>query len=152
MGIMGWGDQPGADFESPCDRPDAAEPTALVPTTGERINDAMQQIIEDIPERLGISEIVADAHRRLLDAAAGGSANPALEQIIGDKLIEVLREIASYAVQQFEGRTGQRFMWVDDDADAEDGGIFGPEPKPEPQAPQGGPQFRVDEKGHVVFG
>ena len=98
---------------------------------GERIAKEMTAICAELPARLNVVGILRDAHARFHAAAPD-----APEAIIADKIVEVLREIATHAVEEFTRRTGQAFMWVDD-----------PEPPPD-DAPF---TFAVDAKGNVTF-
>jgi hypothetical protein len=68
----------------------------------------MHEIRDGLPVRINIDAIVADARARLL--AAGGLAPAAAADL---KMGDVLREVALCAVEQFEGRTGERFTWTD---------------------------------------
>jgi hypothetical protein len=99
---------------------------------GVRIAKEMEAICAELPARLNIVTILRDAHTRI--AAAVPDAPPAF---ISDKIVEVLREIATHAVEEFTRRTGQPFMWVDE-----------PEP-PVDDTPM--MSFSLDEKGNVTF-
>jgi hypothetical protein len=56
---------------------------------------------------------------------------------VNERLAEVLREVATYAVEQFTRRTGQPFQWVD-------------EPEP-PQEDLILATFGLDENNNVVI-
>lgn len=99
---------------------------------GARVADVMTAITKDIPGRLNIVGILRDAHAQL--AAAAPDLPPAF---LADKVVEVLREIATHAVEEFTRRTGQPFLWVDEPELPED---------PEPLM-----SFRLDDKNNVVF-
>ncbi len=103
-----------------------------------RIAAAMKEIFNDIPLRVNINGIVKDAYERLMAAVSGDSSPAPQTQIVAEKIAEVLREIASYAVEQFTRRTGQEFLWVD-------------EPEPEQDEDNTLMHFTLDEKGNVVF-
>ena len=92
----------------------------------------MATICAELPTRLNIVAILRDAHTRLVTALP--DAPP---QFVTDKIVEVLREIAAHAVEQFTRRTGQPFLWVDE-----------PE-QPVDDAPL--MSFGLDEKGNVIF-
>ena len=79
---------------------------------GSRINEAMRAICDEIPARLGIQSIMLDAHKRLAEAC------PEHPEFVTEKLAEVLREIATVAVEELTRRTGEPFLWVDDPAQA----------------------------------
>jgi len=105
---------------------------------GVRVAKEMEAIFDELPGRLNIMGILQDAHGRLVAAASAPNV-PALvpAQLIVDKVVEVLREIATQAVGEFTRRTGQPFLWVDE-----------PEFK-EPNEPL--MSFGLDDKGNVVF-
>jgi hypothetical protein len=110
---------------------------ALVSTSddiGERVGKEMAAICAELPTRLNIVEILRDAYNRLSRAAEPDVLPP---QFFADKVAEVLREIATHAVEEFTRRTGQPFLWVDE-----------PEMK-EPDEPL--MSFGLDEKGNVTF-
>jgi hypothetical protein len=99
---------------------------------GARIAKEMEAICSALPTRLNIVGILRDAHARI--AAAAPDAPPAF---ISDKIVEVLREIATHAVEEFTRRTGQPFMWVD-----------------EPEIPVDDTpmmSFSIDKKGNVTW-
>lgn len=98
------------------------------------ITEKQKEIFAEIPKRLNINAIVLDARDRMF--AAVKTPDEVALSFIRDALTEVIREIATYAVAQFEGRTGQKFFWSDD-------------PEPEPEATL--MHFSVDVKGNVVF-
>lgn len=106
---------------------------------GIRISEVMTAITAEIPKRLNIIGILKDAHERI-SRAATPDVLPA--NVIIDKVTEVLREIATHAVEEFTRRTGQAFLWVD-------------EPDEEPEIlPGGEPTFGVnvkDGKGYLSF-
>lgn len=81
-----------------------------------RVSETMTTILAEIPVRLGIRAIAVDAHRRLVEAA-GVPLTPEVAQFIAGKVAEVLREVAAHAVDEFEQRTGQSFLWHDDEDD-----------------------------------
>ena len=99
---------------------------------GMRVAKEMAPILETVPARLGIVTILRDAHARLIVAVP--DAPPAL---IAEKIVDVLREIAAHAVEQFTRRTGQPFLWVDDPQ------------TDEPAEPM--MTFGLDDKGNVTF-
>ncbi len=102
---------------------------------GTRISDVMANLTDSIPKRLDIVGLLRDAHESIIRAAAPDMLPP---EVIIDKVTEVLREIASHAVGEFERRTGQQFLWVDE-----------PEEPPEMLMSIG---IEVkDGKGHVTF-
>ena len=110
-----------------------------------RVNAAMEEILAEIPGRLNIRAILVDAHRRLVEVAAGGPTQhpalalaPEVSQIVGHKIAEVLQEIATIAVDEFTNRTGQKFNWVDEPDESEND---------EPLM-----SFGLDDRGNVVFG
>ena len=82
---------------------------------GVRISEEMTKICEQIPERLNVVGILRDAHARF--TAAAPTIPP---EVIADKVVEVLREIAAHAVEQFERRTGQQFLWTEPEHDEPD--------------------------------
>lgn len=99
------------------------------------LNNETTTITNEIPTRMNVVSILRDAHARLV--AAAPDAPPAL---IAEKVVEVLREIATHAVEEFTRRTGQPFLWVDEPELPEDSEplmSFGIEVK--------------DGKGHVIF-
>lgn len=98
---------------------------------GARIAKEMTAICAELPARMNVVGILREAHARLVAAAID-----APESFISEKVVEVLREIAAHAVEQFTRRTGQPFLWVDDP------------PMEEPEAVM---SFSVDDKGNVVF-
>lgn len=99
---------------------------------GARITKVMTEINNDLPSRLNIVSILRDAHTRLIAAAP-----EAPEAFISEKIVEVLREIATHAVEQFTRRTGQQFLWVDE-----------PELPPDDTPLM---SFHLDDKGNVTF-
>ena len=99
---------------------------------GARIAKEMEAICTELPQRLNVIGILRDAHARIV--AAAPDAPPAF---ISDKIVEVLREIATHAVEEFTRRTGQPFMWVDE-----------PE-QPVDDTPM--MSFSLDEKGNVTW-
>ena len=99
---------------------------------GARVAEEMKTICAELPARLSIVAILRDAHTRLV--AAAPDAPPTF---ITEKIIEVLREIATHAVEEFTRRTGQPFLWVD-----------------EPELPVDDMplmSFSLDDKGNVTF-
>ena len=114
-------------------------------TDGARVAEALKAIYDEIPQRLAVTTIIRDAHRRLYAAAgiatdsiATDPATLAVHTDIRGKLVEILREIATVAVNEFVARTGQSFMWKD-------------EPEWEPDEGNVLMHFSVDAKGNVVF-
>lgn len=103
----------------------------------ERVTEALKAIFDEIPTRLNINALVKDAYERL--AAAAQADGTPLEHI-NDKLVEVLREIATHTVEQFTRRTGQPFWWTDE-----------PEWEPNADGSNVTMHFSLDEKGNVVF-
>lgn len=99
---------------------------------GERISKEMAAICDELPARLNIVAILRDAHARLA-AAAPDAPDP----FLAEKITEVLREIATHAVEQFTRRTGQPFLWVDE-----------PELPPDDTPLM---SFGLDDKGNVTF-
>ena len=99
-------------------------------------NAELRAILDEIPKRLDVRGILAEAHRRLLDVMPfeGGAMR---ETLLREQVTEVLREIATHAVEQFTRRTGEPFWWHDD-----------PEPVADDQPMM---HFSLDEKGNVVF-
>ncbi len=92
----------------------------------------MEAICAELPARLGIVTILRDAHERLVAAAPDAPAS-----FVAEKIVEVLREIATIAVEEFTRRTGQPFLWVDEpELPADDEPLM---------------TFSLDEKGNVVF-
>ena len=80
---------------------------------GARLNEEVAKICAEVPERLNIVGILRDAHARLTKVA--GDIAPSLPpELIMQQVVEVMREIASHAVGEFESRTGQQFLWVDE--------------------------------------
>ena len=83
-----------------------------------RIAEAIDPILAEIPNRLGITKIMRDAHRRLVEAAGPVGENPAdkavAEAAINNALFSVLREIAACGVGEYERRTGEAFFWHDE--------------------------------------
>ena len=73
-----------------------------------------------------------NAHARLSAAVS------APEAMVAEHLTEVLREIASQAVHEFERRTGQQFLWIDE-----------PDPAEDPNNAL--MEFRLDDKGNVTL-
>ena len=104
---------------------------------GVRLSQAMEAISAEIPARLNVVGILRDAHERITKAALPDVLPP---EVVTDKVTEVLREIATHAVEEFTRRTGQAFLWVDEpEPDAGDDVVmsFGIDVK--------------DGKGHVTF-
>lgn len=91
-------------------------------------------ICKTIPARLNIRAILVETHSRLR-GVQGADKLP--EQAIMEKIVDVLREIATHAVEEFTRRTGQPFLWQD-------------EPE-QPQDEEPMMSFAVDPKGNVVF-
>lgn len=98
---------------------------------GARIAKEMTAICTELPARMNVVGILRDAHARFVAAAPDAPA-----EFISEKVVEVLREIATHAVEQFTRRTGQAFLWVDDPPMEEPEAVF---------------SFSVDNKGNVVF-
>lgn len=99
---------------------------------GERIAKEMAAICVELPTRLNVVGILRDAHARFVAVAPDAPA-----PFISEKIVEVLREIAAHAVDQFTRRTGQPFLWVD-----------------EPELPIDDTpmmSFSLDDKGNVIF-
>jgi hypothetical protein len=99
---------------------------------GARIAKEFAAICAELPKRLDVVGILRDANARLV--AAAGSAVPA--QLLTDKVVEVLREIATIAVEEFTKRTGQPFLWTDDGSDEPEEVLM---------------SFGLDDKGNLVF-
>jgi len=91
------------------------------------------KICAEIPARLNVVSILRDAHARLVTAAP--DAPP---ELIAERVVDVLREIASHAVDEFTRRTGQPFLWVDE-----------PDPAEDPDNVL--MSFSLDAKGNVTF-
>ncbi len=109
------------------------EPSTMS-TPDERVAKEMAAICAELPKRLNIVEILKDAYNRLSRAAEPDVLPP---QFFADKVVEVLREIATIAVEEFTRRTGQPFLWVDEpELPADDEPLM---------------TFSLDEKGNVVF-
>lgn len=115
----------------------------------EKLSEAAAAIFAEIPAKLAIRAILLDAHARLKDAALEGLSDherdlyrsgrlPAVGDAIKVKIAEVLREIASSAVEEFTRRTGEPFLWVDD-------------PLP-PVNDTPIMSFHLDARGNVCFG
>jgi hypothetical protein len=102
---------------------------------GVRVSEAMTAIYKDLPNRLNINSILQDALAKIGQAAL---PDVLLPTFLTDKLIEILREIATYTVEEFTRRTGQQFFWVDEVDPAEDGKDVLM-------------SFSLDEKGNVRF-
>ncbi len=98
----------------------------------ERLNTTTQAIFAEIPKRLGIDEIVKDAYGRLLKEC------PDHPDLVVQKLVEVVREIATHAVSEFTRRTHEPFMWVD-------------EPDFNPSTDNVLMNFALGPGGHVIF-
>lgn len=81
-----------------------------------RISDEMTKIFEELPKRLNIAGILRDIHQRITLAVGSDTVPPAF---INEKVVEVLREIATHAVEELTRRTGQPFLWVDDPPEVE---------------------------------
>lgn len=103
---------------------------------GQRVAAVMKALYDEIPARLGINAFLADAYHRLMVATDGMDAE-ARRMMVNNGVAEALREIATYAVEQFTKRTGDPFQWADE-----------PE-QPADDAPL--MTFAVDAKGNVVF-
>lgn len=104
---------------------------------GVRVAKEMEAIFDELPGRLNIMGILQDAHARLVAAATAANAPAPVSALIVDKVVEVLREIATQAVGEFTRRTGQPFMWVDEPTFEE------------PAEPL--MSFALDAKGNVIF-
>jgi hypothetical protein len=91
----------------------------------------MKAIYDEIPAKIGIRAILLDAHARLVPVCR--------PELLPAKIAEVLREIATYAVEQFTKRTGEPFEWTD-------------EPEWQPDGENVIMSFALDAKGNVVFG
>lgn len=114
-------------------------PGATVDARTRAANDVMTAIHAEIPARVGLTAILVDARDRLL-AATEGLPDAVRLVYVGDKVAEVLREIATYVVEQYTRRTGDKFNWEDEEWEPEDAtyatvGFMG-----------------VDERGHLVIG
>lgn len=103
-----------------------------VENIGSRVTEEMTAICEGLPTRLNIVGILRDAHTRLV--AAAPNVPP---QLIAEKIVEVLREIAAHAVEEFTRRTGQPFLWVDEPTLEEPNDVL--------------MSFGLDDKGNVTF-
>ncbi len=104
-----------------------------------QIAEVMKQIFAEIPAKLNIQAIMHDAFRRMSEAMSvpqTAGEQQAGSLILNEKLVEVLREIAAYAVEQFEKRTGQQFLWTEPE-----------ETEPEDILMS----FSLDAKGNVVI-
>lgn len=107
------------------------------PTTS--ATEAQKAVFDAMRARLDacINECIREAHHQIRALLTEGDA-AAREQHAAALLAEVLREIATRAVEVYTQRTGQPFWWVD-----------------EPEIKLDEPllmEFRLDEKGNVVFG
>ncbi len=99
---------------------------------GERIAKEFAALCAELPTRLNVVGILRDAHARFVAIAPDAPA-----EFVSEKVVEVLREIATHAVEEFTRRTGQPFLWVD-----------------EPELPADETplmSFSLDEKGNVVW-
>jgi len=101
---------------------------------GTQITDVMKTLCDEIPARMNIVSILRDAHARI--AAAVPTGVP--PEFVAEKVVDVLREIASHAVDEFTRRTGQPFLWVDE-----------PDPAEDPDNVL--MSFGLDDKGNVTF-
>lgn len=101
---------------------------------GARISEAMTTICAEIPKRFDIRTFLQEAFNRISKAA---EPDEVPQQFMIDKVTEVLREIATHAVDEFTRRTGQPFLWVDE-----------PELPPDPEPLM---TFSLDDKGNVTF-
>ncbi len=101
--------------------------------TGTQLSEEVTKIFAELPTRLNIVGILREAHARFV--AVAGDVPP---DVIAAQVVEVLREIASQAVGEFENRTGQQFFWVD---------------KPDPAENPNNVlmHFGLDAKGNVTF-
>ena len=70
------------------------------PDVGDRIAKEMTAICAELPQRLNVVGILRDAHARIVAAAPDAPA-----PFVSEKVVEVLREIAAHAVEQFTRRT-----------------------------------------------
>ncbi len=82
---------------------------------GAQLSEEVTKIFGEITTRLDIVGILRDAHTRLTAAAPTVPA-----ELIAQQVVEVLREIAAHAVGEFERRTGQQFLWVDEPDEPEE--------------------------------
>ena len=92
----------------------------------------IEKIYAEIPNKVDVVAILTDAHARLV--AAAPTAPP---EVIAERLVDVLREIATHVVAEFTLRTGLDF-WID-------------RPDPAEDPANALMTFSVDEKGHVRF-
>ncbi len=99
---------------------------------GVRVAQEMAVVFKELPGRLNVVSILRDVHARLVVVAP--DAPP---ELVAEKIVDVLREIAAHAVEEFTRRTGQPFLWVDDPQ------------TDEPSEPL--MSFGLDDKGNVVF-
>lgn len=121
--------------------PDDADTTETAyplapPETDLRLSKEVAKICAEIPTRLNVVGVLRDAHERFV--AAAPDAPPA---VVAEKVVDVLREIATHAVEEFTRRTGQPFLWVDEPDPAED---------PDNSIMSIGVEVK-DGKGHVIF-
>jgi len=82
---------------------------------GAQLTEEVTKICAEIPDRLNIVGILRDAHARLTAAAPNVPV-----EVIAEKIVDVLREVASVAVDEFTRRTGQPFLWVDEPDEPEE--------------------------------
>ena len=111
-------------------------------SVSDRLNEVQTAIFTDIRTNFKalLSDAVRDAHRRLGAVAVEPGEigpSPVVGQLINNMLVEVLREHATVAVEEFTRRTGQPFWWEDE-----------PEPQVDEQPMM---HFSIDEKGNVTF-
>lgn len=83
-----------------------ADPAVAIQALGEET----AAICKEIPSLLNIRTILNEVYARLI-AIPGVSALP--QQAILEKVVDVLREIATHAVEEYTNRSGQPFLWVD---------------------------------------
>ena len=101
-----------------------------------RIAAVCKEVYDSIPKRMALSDLLRETHAKLLEAYGEVVSEQARDMLITSKLAEILREVATYAVEQYTRRTGERWEWKDD-----------PEPEPE----EATMHFALDEKGNVTF-